>query len=459
MNDIPIPARLKHYRIVAVHDVALPYFLWRPDVEVLHDRKLRLGEETVLRLVDAGITKPDLIAKLMGMDDVRMVSNLVVDLLRRSLLGNSYGLYVTPAGKTVLAQEAVREPTKLGGVRIWHDPYCDVLVSGVEERGYSERDARKLSYLPLPTSGGLEAGQFETRLKDVQDILTNHRTDFERLYNKTLGGALDVVNLRAGRPEVVYKHARLAVLYNATAKNMEWLLVRGYGEHTVEEPEVVERLRDLELEGYDIVPTHREGDLPKPDDTPLTREIAAAVSALEEEETDTTSFLSTLEHRQELFNAIEQAREELVIISPWMNRGAVDKGLRDAFETALRKHTKLHIRIGFGIAKSERRPEQDAQDAEKVRRFLMERLAKFGKRFTMVDLGNTHQKVVICDDKIAIVTSFNFLSFNPRFDPHKGYVREETGTKFQKKVAVAKLRAKLKPIYDRLLESASLATL
>jgi hypothetical protein len=450
MNDIPIPTRLKNHRIVALHDVAVPYYLWRPDIDVLHDRKVRLGEETVLRLVDAGVNKPDLIAQLMGMDDVRMVSNLIVDLLRRTLLGNNYGLYVTPAGKTVLAQEAVREPTKLGSVRIWHDPYRDVLLSGMDERTLTERDAKRLGYRLLPTSGTLESGQFEARIKDVQEILINNRSEYERQYNKTLGGQLDVLNLRTGRPELVYKPARLAVLYNASAKSMEWMLVRGHGENTVEETTVVERLHELELEGYEIVPTLREEDLLRADDTPITREIDAAIAELQED-TDTTSFLSTMEHRGELIQAVMRAREELVIISPWMNRGAVDNELRQAFEEALRKHKSLHIRIGFGIARSDRRPEQEAQDAEKSQKFLMDRLAKFGERFSMVDLGNTHQKIVICDDKLAIVTSFNFLSFNPKFDPRKGYVREETGTKFTRKTSVAKLRAKLTPIYSRIL--------
>ena len=57
-----------------------------------------------------------------------------------------------------------------------------------------------------------------------------------------------------------------------------------------------------------------------------------------------------------------------------------------------------------------------------------------------IEIGNTHEKVVICDRKYAIVTSFNWLSFNPK--PGKA-IRRETGMRITDSVAVQGLRQRL----------------
>lgn len=42
----------------------------------------------------------------------------------------------------------------------------------------------------------------------------------------------------------------------------------------------------------------------------------------------------------------------------------------------------------------------------------------------MVNLGNTHEKVLLVDGKYVVITSFNWLSF--KGDPNRGF-RQETG--------------------------------
>ena len=60
-------------------------------------------------------------------------------------------------------------------------------------------------------------------------------------------------------------------------------------------------------------------------------------------------------------------------------------------------------------------------------------------------IGNTHQKLVIVDDDQAIITSFNWLSFNP--DPRFG-VRRETGVMLENREEVRALRESLKSALD-----------
>ena len=65
-----------------------------------------------------------------------------------------------------------------------------------------------------------------------------------------------------------------------------------------------------------------------------------------------TEFLQTEQHRAVLEQALREAKQEVIIISPWMNRRACN----DAIARGVR------IRIGYGIGN-----EQNPRDAERNR--------------------------------------------------------------------------------------------
>ena len=66
------------------------------------------------------------------------------------------------------------------------------------------------------------------------------------------------------------------------------------------------------------------------------------------------------------------------------------------------------------------------------------RSARSGSR--TVEIGNTHEKLVLTEGRTAIVTSFNWLSFKPT--PGRG-LRRETGLRVDEVSAVVALRASL----------------
>lgn len=71
------------YERVTVRTVALPHTIWKLTLDVEFDRPITLSEETVLRLIDAGVHEPAEIERLMGLDPGVIVSNTVVSLLDR----------------------------------------------------------------------------------------------------------------------------------------------------------------------------------------------------------------------------------------------------------------------------------------------------------------------------------------------------------------------------------------
>lgn len=129
--------------------------------------------------------------------------------------------------------------------------------------------------------------------------------------------------------------------------------------------------------------------------------------------------LNTYEHRPFMIETLRKAKSQVVIVSPWIKSTATDYELRMEIKSALMR--KVKIVICYGISNE---IEKDVQYALKQ----LEELRKDPKcrnYLHLVKLGNTHEKVLVCDKEYVVITSFNWLSF--KGDPKRGF-RQETGT-------------------------------
>ena len=125
--------------------------------------------------------------------------------------------------------------------------------------------------------------------------------------------------------------------------------------------------------------------------------------------------VAVYDHPKLLREALAQARELLIIISPWITDAVVDKMFLNALGERLRHGVDVHI--GYGLGVEERVPQA-------IRK--LEQLAREHANFRLVRLGDTHAKMLIKDDDWLVTTSFNWLSF--RGDPKRTF-REEWGTR------------------------------
>lgn len=122
----------------------------------------------------------------------------------------------------------------------------------------------------------------------------------------------------------------------------------------------------------------------------------------------------TYEHPRLLREAMSLAQSRVLIISPWITPAVVDGGFLGEFESLLRRGVQVHI--GFGIkGDSDRRANNPAVDA-------LRRLSADFSNFSLIDMGNTHAKVLIWDQN-WVSSSFNWLSF--RGDPNRTFRQEE----------------------------------
>jgi phosphatidylserine/phosphatidylglycerophosphate/cardiolipin synthase-like enzyme len=192
-------------------------------------------------------------------------------------------------------------------------------------------------------------------------------------------------------------------------------------------------LRTLQQEGLEILPLESA-----PRSVAPTSEVSAAVHEVVEAARPRSRVIQTEEHRAALREIIDSSRLELIVVSPWLNTSAVNDELLSWLEHALQRQRDLRIVIGYGI---ERDDANKTDWKSKDQREALKRLNSLGPRYRgrlrTVEIGNTHQKLVIGDSRVAIVTSFNWLSFNPR--PGKG-LRQETGFRIDERDQVQLLR-------------------
>jgi hypothetical protein len=143
-----------------------------------------------------------------------------------------------------------------------------------------------------------------------------------------------------------------------------------------------------------------------------------------------TDIIHTYEHRDYLFKALREAKNRVMIVSPWIRRNVVNKDFLSVLENSLNRQVNVYIL--YGIKQKSGRGKQNDDFAIKK----LDELAITYKNLSFKKVKNTHRKILVCDDRFGLVTSFNFLSF--RADPSLTY-RDELGAILKDKDTIEKL--------------------
>jgi len=243
----------------------------------------------------------------------------------------------------------------------------------------------------------------------------------------------DIVRLTAKHSYPAWRTAEVEAWYNAERDAWQWRLLYRGGEELA----ISEALRRMQAEGVEVIPLEDRGrDVPVSEFGERVQRAVESVRAAPR-----STIIQTEQHRAVLRDAVLEARQELIVVSPWLTTSAIDGELVGWFERALSRSRALRIVVGYGIEPDTGKGDRKARD----QRDALKRLHRIGERnqgrLRPMEIGYTHEKVVICDRRYAIITSFNWLSFNPR--PGKG-VRREIGTSVEDRATVEELRASLK---------------
>lgn len=179
-------------------------------------------------------------------------------------------------------------------------------------------------------------------------------------------------------------------------------------------------------------------------------------AALQSQFDASSTIVRTGDHRKLLERAFAHAREQIIILSPWLNKVAVDRELTSWIVKAIGRG--VCIRVGWGFTdEGGEQPKEDKSlhTVEYIQQEVEAERVRVGSRagsFEAVRLGNSHAKILVVDSHFCVVTSFNWLSF--RADPKRKH-REEMGVRMGGAAVVAQWRTATEALLDAARATAS----
>jgi hypothetical protein len=419
------------YRLLELVDAALPMFLVRADILMVERRPIGPLEEFALKSIDHGFVTPTEIGGVLGLESdlvLETLSGLMrEDLVMQRLQGGARVMHLTQRG-AVLLETRLREAPTRGQFRIGFDRILWEVTAEAQSHLLRPKEVEesgrwqlrpKLKRKPKADEFRLEAIESEVRSlrsrADKPTVLALERivradqfflpVDVA-VFESLDGGPPQLSVLVDGRPSPAHESAieRLGgiefvgaeVLAGSTDPSSA--LAEDYGPDAVSElTAAASTSSDRDMARRDRVAVVSTS--PKPSGDPAPVQPAPLT-------TSAVQFIDTFEHREYLRQALQETKERLVIISPWIAASVVTSGFLEQLGQLVNRGVCVHI--GYGL---EQRPgERFVSDADMKAESALRRMADRHDNFSFVKLGNTHSKQLLFDD-VHISGSYNWLSF------------------------------------------------
>jgi hypothetical protein len=440
--------------LVSYREVALPVFKVELDLLVLETKALPPIQEYVLRAVDLGLGAVEQIAGLLGIGE-QVVQGAAAELISSDNLvlvggfhpGDSRGLKLTDKGAQTAAEASQVQAVEVS---------LPVFVDGLTRKVLAVTDRRR-RWFPMGEGarrGLVEIPPYPRRRPGLEEIPLEAVR--EKIAAESAGrrGRREVIGITGMGMARRFAEEAVALAFRASEEELQvtfaidgetseahdaafsqsvsrsarslttgkWqdvgTLLRGeVSSEVLAEKADTDRLFDeraeLERENERLQAGLAQAQVEE------LAELRAQVEkhALRERELEaaiqniSVRQVEVYEHRGLLDRALAEAQERIVIISPWIAHEVVDDRLIGRFRKLLDREVELWI--GYGINKSgegqgsKRKKQLDREATDKLKRLSID----YPKSFRLKLLGDTHAKVLACDSRFAVITSFNWLSF------------------------------------------------
>jgi DNA-binding MarR family transcriptional regulator len=475
-------AMLRHdfpdYEYLDVFEAAIPAYFIQMVLEVLEKRELKTFQSYVLQLVALGINSLEQIAYCLGVDPETLTSS-VADLLKSRYIDQSDPLpgreerllLLTDEGRKALDKQGPPPvPTRKTG-RFYFNALSWNTVSSKEEILYPDQAEKQgLFILPRKEEERPTLGTFTEQA--VKSVLKDEPAFAE-------DSIVALLKLKEAKPRY-FGPVTVVVLQHRDTREKT---VSVYRNNVQQRPETEALQRLFEAKKFQIpssaVPL-LQGDqdlhLPSSLPQPVVEEILNAVknerarqeitiqveennirktatqdarerkeleqkilqlqaelqsmdkdiAALHEQlRQSKVEFLRTEQHREWLLRAIREAKQEVIIISPWMNRTACDDHFCELFAKALARGVRMCIGYGMGHERYPAETNRNKRNVDEVKFAIKKRIRDTDPTpflRDIVETTGTHQKILVCDRQFAITGSFNWLSYTGK--QNEGYRQE-----------------------------------
>ena len=447
--------------VIDYKTIGYPFYYMHLDLTYLSHRSLELQEEFILKCLNHGLVVQNQISNFLGVDDY-FVEKVLSGLLSKGLVTKHENLKTTELGLKALQTQALMD-TVSETKTFYIDAFNGEIYDYFQYNKVKNKD-KDIDYL----KGVIR------KPKNVEDVV-----DYYEEIEKCLGN-LDnqeqVQLIQVNNIEKVYKqwHEVVIVFYKNNPDDNEV----GYEtfskgninvkyRKTIEElysqgQKVLDNILSFEMNNDEPIAKIRQDNDEvikgiKKDAIKRVERLSVKINALNNNDSfiDATSqsineerktlkrqldeiktqtkiseIIHTSEHRDYLFKAFKEADNRVMIVSPWIRSNVIDNRFLEILEKTLRK--KIQVYIFYGLKQKNGWGQQNDTYAIKN----LEGLANNYKNFRFEKVDNTHRKIIACDNKFGIVTSFNFLSF--KADPKKTY-RDELGVILRDKKTIEDL--------------------
>jgi hypothetical protein len=459
------------YQLISYREVALPLFKVDLELLVLEKKPLPPIQEYVLRAVDEGLSGTAAIAGLLGIEEsiVRTTAAVLLSSDNLVLAGGADGdrthrLRLTTKGRSTAADAAQVQAVEVS-LPVWIDGLTRKVLS-VTARGrhwFPASQASGRGLVEIAASPRKRPGLEGIPLESVNEVI--------RAESAGRRGRREVIGITGIGKTRRYAREAVALAYQAPGEDLLiTLAVDGesseehdaafsraiarsarkltpehwHGAREIVESAVpaevldsaVEASESERIEDEHIELRQQDERLRSAAENATKEELASLREQLAQSEKRQRELESALEnisvrqvpvyeHRKYLNRALAEARERILIVSPWIRYEVVDDELVTRFRKLLQRGVQLWIAYGInkdgGHGRGKVKDEGD-RDAERKLRRLGE---DYPELFHMTRLGDTHAKVLVCDSRFSIITSFNWLSFRGdeqlEFRDERGY--------------------------------------
>jgi len=433
--------------VIDYKPIGYPFHILNVDLTYLADRQLQLAEEFVMKCINHELNNHKEIAVFLGMDE-NLIEKVLSELLSKGLIKRENFLKLTELGLDALEQQTVLAP--ISETKTF---YIDALNGKLSEKFYlnffdSKHNNAELTLIKIikkPRKGHIE--DLVDYYEHIEKLLHNYNNsnrieliqvnNIEKVYTQWHELLLVLYQRNPDDKEIEYEifsRGNIQVEYRTTieqlyaeGKKILDPIIQGIEQDKLSNDNLVEEKILNHINDEDIktveklsVKIHSFDD---PDffmeskNQSIKEERQKLKQQLDEIKTQSkiSEIIHTYEHRDYLFKALKEAKERVMIVSPWITGYVVDKQFLEMLEETLNRKIKVYIFYGIKSSTQQNNPRSIQK---------LEDLSTKYKNLMFDKVKNTHRKILVCDSKFGIVTSFNFLSF--RADPNLTY-RDELG--------------------------------
>jgi hypothetical protein len=459
------------YQLVSYREVALPLFKVDLELLVLEKKDLPPIQEYVLRAVGEGLSGTTEIAGLLGIEEsiVRTTAATLLSSDNLVLAGGADGdrthrLALTTKGRNTAVEAAQVQAVEVN-LPVWIDGLTRKVLSVT---------ARGRHWFPASQASGrglVEIAASPRKRPRLEDIPLEAVNEVIRAESAGRRGRREVIGITGIGKARRYAREAVALAYQAAGEELLiTLAVDGetseehdaafsratarsarkltpehwHGAREIVESAIPAEVLDSAAEGGDSarlederIELRREDErLRSAAETATKEELASLRQQLAQSQTRQRELESALEnisvrqvpvyeHRKYLDRALNEAKKRVLIVSPWIRYEVVDDELITRFRKLLQRGVELWIAYGInkdgGHGRGKIKDEGDRDAERKLRRLGDD----YPDLFHMTRLGDTHAKILVCDSRFSIATSYNWLSFKGdqqlEFRDERGY--------------------------------------